>query len=169
MTSFQFLKLIFDCSGSSLHFVHQDKEELLNTKDTMALPVGTSRELCRRICRDDSSLLPFFCKSFHYQPALQLCLLSENDGHLKKAKLVNSTSFSYYESTCIGHHSRKKATSQSSSHISTSALARSDDEETTRELRLLRNSWLEAEPYRVYQGYELGRCLDQCLYPITHS
>ena len=159
-------------SGSSLQFVHQPEVELHNTKEAMALPPGTSREQCRRICRDDSSLLPFFCQSFHYQPALQLCLLSENDSHLKKANgltLVNSTHFSYYEATCIGHHPREEATSLSS-QISTSALARqSSDEETTKELRLLRNSWLEAEPYLVYQGYELGRCLDECLYPMTHS
>ena len=30
--------------------------------------------------------------------------------------------------------------------------------------RLLRNTILEAEPYAVYQGYVLGRCLDECLY-----
>ena len=30
--------------------------------------------------------------------------------------------------------------------------------------RLLRNTLLEAEPYAVYQGYTLGKCLDECLY-----
>ena len=41
-------------------------------------------------------------------------------------------------------------------------------EETSAPLRLLRNSVLEAEPYIVYQGYALGRCLDECLYRDTH-
>ena len=40
--------------------------------------------------------------------------------------------------------------------------------ETSEPLRLLRNSVLEAEPYIVYQGYALGRCLDECLYRDTH-
>ena len=50
----------------------------------------------------------------------------------------------------------------------TLAISQSFELETSEPLRLLRNSILEAEPYIVYQGYALGRCLDQCLYRDTH-
>ena len=39
-------------------------------------------------------------------------------------------------------------------------------DESYEPFRLLRNSMLEAEPYVVYQGYNLGRCLDECLYRL---
>ena len=128
----------------------------------MAMPL-ISQEQCRRICRDDQSLLPFYCKSFHYQRETQLCLLSENDG--SDHTMVNSTRFTYYEATCIGGDHRGKEAKSSSA---TSPLSQSFGGETgTAELRLLRNSLLEAEPYVVYQGYLLGRCLDECLF--AHS
>ena len=88
------------CKGIS-HFVHEDSKELSNPKDAMAMPEGTSRDQCRRICRDDKGLLPFYCKSFHYAQDLQLCLLSEHDTSSDQIEAANSTVFSYSEATCV--------------------------------------------------------------------
>ena len=51
------------------------------------------------------------------------------------------------------------------SKMDTMAATQSFDE-SYEPFRLLRNSMLEAEPYVVYQGYNLGRCLDECLYRL---
>ena len=64
----------------------------------MAMPLGTTMDQCRKICRDDSGMLPFYCKSFHYSDKSKLCLLSE---HGPGSKVTNSTDFSYHESICI--------------------------------------------------------------------
>ena len=47
--------------------------------------------------------------------------------------------------------------------LDTMAITQSFDE-SHEPFRLLRSSILEAEPYAVYQGYNLGKCLDECLY-----
>ena len=64
----------------------------------MAMPLGTTKEQCRKICRDDKGMLPFYCKSYHYSDFSKLCLLSENG---PGSKVTNSTDFSYHESICI--------------------------------------------------------------------
>ena len=68
------------------------------SKDAMAMPLGTTMDQCRKICRDDRGMLPFYCKSFHYSDKSKLCLLSE---HGPRSKVTNSTDFSYHESICI--------------------------------------------------------------------
>ena len=68
---------------------------------------GISQDQCRKSCRDDQGLLPFFCKSFHYHETMKLCLLSENAHEFPmKNEMMNSTGFSYYQATCIeaGNH-----------------------------------------------------------------
>merc|ERR1719273_2600748 len=64
------------------------------------MPEGTTKEQCRRICRDDKGLLPFYCKSFHYSEEFELCILSEHDT-FEKSTTLNSTHFSYSEATCV--------------------------------------------------------------------
>ena len=64
----------------------------------MAMPLGTTKEQCRQICRDDKGMLPFYCKSFHYSDASKLCLFSE---HGPGSQVTNSSDFSYHESICI--------------------------------------------------------------------
>ena len=64
----------------------------------MAMPLGTTIDQCRKICRDDRGMLPFYCKSFHYSDKSKLCLLSE---HGPRSKVTNSSDFSYHESICI--------------------------------------------------------------------
>lgn len=48
--------------------------------------------------------------------------------------------------------------------LDTMAISKSFPDETYEPFRLLRNTLLEAEPYAVYQGYNLAKCLDECLY-----
>ena len=64
----------------------------------MAMPLGTTKEQCRKICGDDKGMLPFYCKSFHYSDASKLCLFSE---HGPGSQVTNSSDFSYHESICI--------------------------------------------------------------------
>lgn len=92
------------CKDGINRFVSETNTELVNAKDAMSMPVGTTQEQCRKICRDDKGILPFFCKSFHYDRDMKLCLLSEHksDYPMSSHKSVaNSSSFSYFESICI--------------------------------------------------------------------
>ena len=143
--------------------------------------LGTTKEQCRRICRDDKGLLPFYCKSFHYSEEHELCILSEHDT-FDKSTTLNSTHFSYSEATCVQGGTYVKSdgffgNSDTGTYfqlifvgdlgprteLDIMAISQSFDT-SVEPFRLLRNTLLEAEPYVVYQDYVLGKCLDECLY-----
>lgn len=145
------------CKGGINQFIREESSELKNG-DAMAMPIGTTQEQCRKICRDDKGMLPFHCKSFHYSQNAKLCLLSERQGG-QNQDTVNSTEFSFHQSVCIQGGSLEPNTV-----LDTMAISQSFSDETQEPFVLLRQSLLEAEPYAVYQGYDLGRCLDNCLY-----
>ena len=150
-------------------FIVENSKELSNPKDAMVMPSGTTKEQCRRICRDDKGLLPFVCKSFHYSNELsQLCLLSEhNSFDIKNSSTttIESSLFTYSEATCIqGGNPESRQTKDNNNDVDVMAVSQNLDTSSSEPFRLLRNTILEAEPYAVYQGYVLGRCLDECLY-----
>ena len=160
------------CLGIN-RFIAENNKELSNPKDAMVMPSGTTKEQCRRICRDDKGRLPFICKSFHYSNELRLCLLSENNSFDKKnsstsTATIDSPLFSYSEATCIqggGNLESRKTKDNEDDDVVMAAVSQNLDKTSSSEpFRLLRNTILEAEPYAVYQGYVLGRCLDECLY-----
>ena len=86
------------CNDGINQFILEDNVELINRKDAMAMPLGTTMEQCRKICRDDKGMLPFLCKSYHFARDSKLCLLSENGQGLQ---VTNSSKFSYHEAICI--------------------------------------------------------------------
>ena len=85
------------CLGGINRFIVEDGKELSNPKDAMVMPSGTTKEQCRKICRDDKGLLPFVCKSFHYSNELRLCLLSEHNSFDKNSSsiTIDSSLFTY--------------------------------------------------------------------------
>lgn len=148
------------CKGGINQFIKEENSELRNA-DAMAMPIGTTQEQCRKICRDDKGMLPFHCKSFHYSQNAKLCLLSESQGGEKSS--LNSTEFSFHQAVCIQDGGEDSILAPNSI-LKTMAISSSFSDEAQEPFQLLRQSLLEAEPYAVYQGFSLGKCLDNCLY-----
>jgi hypothetical protein len=143
------------CKGIN-QFIVEELTELTNPKDAMVIQDVTS-EQCRKICRDDNGLLPFYCKSFHFNQSGGLCLLSEH----KSGTVKNSSNgFTYHEAICIQGGNLEQTAELDFMAISQSFIG----DEGIEPFKLLRNTFLEAEPYAVYQEYDLGRCLDECLH-----
>eukprot|EP00095_Tigriopus_kingsejongensis_P012595 maker-scaffold642_size120736-snap-gene-0.15 protein:Tk12595 transcript:maker-scaffold642_size120736-snap-gene-0.15-mRNA-1 annotation:"IP14862p" len=162
------------CDGTPI-FIKEERKEYLGARDLLGFE-DISPEECLERCTDDSGSLPFYCQSFHYKEETKLCLLSSDSfvGHNQIDGLITSTVLSYHEELCLqedppldgnnaigGDHVTSRLSASASSPLARQL--RFDESSIAEAFERYRNYVIDAEYYFSQKGYDIGRCLEECL------